>query len=391
MGQTTAGIPPGCLLPLNFSPASADGLLVTAVRKKRYALVLVILTGGAMITKMGWDELRTSQRLSNEGITVSGNVVNHSRLHRTKGGDQYWVTVRFQPVEGASLIRVLDVPRFIYTPAVKAGTVPIRYLPNDPTICVAGETVRLRFGQFLFGLSCMVGGLYLIWFFRFAQVQVRNLCVPVHEFTTVDAHQYKVDHTYYEQGRTFLSSRGFRFLADCEDLTFRQQNGLRIPIRTMVSEDGATSAGLYHFRPRWIWRLLGAREFKVLDLETQFTDGRWLVTTNAALAGALLSPPAVNSLHLPAQTPFATIVDTHIRNLVTFLTVNPGVQPVRLTTLDDVHRAQADLQRIKAEHREVTGLTKEELERIGGATPSVATAILHDGIQAGHESNKRAA
>jgi hypothetical protein len=215
--------------------------------------------------------------------------------------------------------------------------------------------------------------------------------VPVHEFATVDASQFKVDHAFYEEGQRVLASRGFRFLADCEDVTFRQQSGLRIPIRACISPDGGTAAGLYHFRPRWIWRAMGAAQSKILDLETQFSDGRWLVTTNAAAAGALSSPPSVHSVHLPTDTPLTKILDTHANQLAAFIRFNPGVHPVKLSTLEDVHRAQADLQRIKAEHRKATGLTKGELEKIGGVTPGVATAILHDGISAAGKKDRRSA
>ena len=363
---------------------------MTFLRLKRYALVLVTVLAGVFLTKIGWGDLETSRRLSREGITVPGKVVSHAVFHRAKGRDRYSLSVSFQPATGQPRFQVFDVSSDVYSTAVASRTISIRYLPGDPTTCVAGDTVRLQFGNIVLGFAVIGGGLFFLWFFRFARVQVQNLCVPVHEFATVDAGQYQVDHAFYENGQQLLTSRGYRFLGDCEDLTFRKQSGLRIPIRTLASGDGVTAAGLYHFRPRWIWRAMGGAEAKVLDLETQFADGRWLVTTNATLAGALNSPPAVDSLHLPARTPLLVIADTHTQRLVQFLRANPGVQPVRFNTLDDIQRAQADLQRIKAAHRQAAGLSKDELERIAGVTPSVTTAILHDGIKAAHEGNKRA-
>jgi len=183
-----------------------------------------------------------------------------------------------------------------------------------------------------------------------------------------------------------METHGYRFLADREDLTLRRNTGLRIPLRVMVSGDGVTAAGIYHLRQRW--RCLGAKDAKLLDLESNFSNGEWVITSNAQAAGALDPPPGVDAIHLSTDTCFETLIESHGKRVASFLNRHPGVEPVRLETLEDVHRIQAELLKAKAEHRRQTGLTKQELQRISETGPSEEIDILHDGISAGHEKKK---
>jgi hypothetical protein len=243
--------------------------------------------------------------------------------------------------------------------------------------------------RLLAGFGMFSSGVFLIWFFRFTRKKVDELCVAEHEYATVDATQFKhLDVAFYEQSRLLLETHGYRFLGDRENLTYRRNTGLRTPYRVMVSGDGVTAAGIYHLRQRWYWRCLGVKDSKVLDLESKFSNGEWVITCNAQEAGALDQPPGVDAIHLSRDTCFETLIESHSKRVASFLNRHPGVEPTRMETLEDVHRMQAELLKAKAEHRRRTGLTKPELQRISGKGPSQEMDILHDGISAGHEKEK---
>lgn len=138
-------------------------------------------------------------------------------------------------------------------------------------------------------------------------------------------------------------------------------------------------ADLYHFVPKFPLRVLGAKPAKVLDLETWFSDGAFVCTSNAEMAGKLDSPPAIDALRLPAGTTWDMLLETHQRRVGKYLAAHPGVKPVRLEGMADVRRAQDEQQRIKAEFRKRTGLSKTELERMAG-TQGRGVDRLHDAL-----------
>jgi hypothetical protein len=357
-------------------------------RLKRYAVVTMLLVVGSYLIGDGARELRNSWRLSHEGRTTTGKVFDNSTF-RSERNTTYYLSVEFQAGKGLTLREKFEVSGGVYLKAIGSGTVTVHYLPYNPDICVAGDTVSIRFGWLLGGLGIFLAGVHVLWFFRYAGRKVAELCVEEHEFATVDARQFKhLDFAFYEQSQRLLETHGYRFLADREDLTFRRNNGLRIPLRVMVSREGVTAAGIYHLRQRWYWRFLGLKDAKVLDLESKFSNGVWVITTNAQAAGALDQPPGVDAIHLSVDTCFETLIESHGKRVASFLNRHPGVEPARMETLEDVHRMQAELLKAKAEHRRRTGLTKPELQRISGKGPSQEMDILHDGISAGHEKQK---
>jgi hypothetical protein len=251
-------------------------------------------------------------------------------------------------------------------------------------------TEPLRYWGLLQGLALFSSGLYLLWFFRYARKKVGELCVVECEYETVDARDYRqLDFAHYEEGRLALESNDYRFLADYEDLVFRRNSGLRIPIRVLVSRDGGVSAGIYHLRQRWYFRVLGVKDSKVIDLETKFSNGEWLATSNAQAAGALDQPPGVDAIHLADGTCFETMIESHHKRVALYLRKHPGVVPVRVATLEDVHQIQAELKKIKAEYRRAHGLTKAELQRIAGVGPTEEMDIVHEGIAAGQKPDQR--
>ncbi len=361
-------------------------------RLKRYLATAILLGMGGWTTVESWKEIRTGQRLSQEGVFTQGKVLQHFSSYRSKDGLKYRLTVEFTPTNQTAVVQTFKVAADVYHPAVKTRLVTVRYLPDNPATSTAGETVHISYQWLVCGVFEFLCGIYVLWFYRDARRQLTSLCVEQHEYETVNAVDYPhLDLAFYEEGRRILETHGYRFLADREDLTFRRAQGLRIALRCLVSRDGATVAGLYHLRPRWFYRLLGAKDSRVIDLETRFANGDWIITSNAHAAGALEQPPGILALFLPVATALDTVIDAHASRLALYQEDHPDTAPCRVATLDDVNRLGADLQLRKAQHRRATGLTQAELQRMAGVPASAELAIVHDGIVAGFKPDQKKA
>ncbi len=361
-------------------------------RLKRYLATAILLGMGGWTTIDGWKEIRTGQRLAREGVFTDGKVLQHFTTYRSKDGHKYRLTVEFTPTNHLAIVHTFEVPADVYHSAATSRGVKVRYLPASPTICTAGEKVDITYQWLFWGLFELLGGLYLLWFYRDARRQLANLCVEEHQFATVNAMDYRhLEFAFYEEGRRVLETYGYQFLADREDLTVRRDQGLRIAIRCLVSRDATTVAGLYHLRQNWFYRLLGARDSRIIDLETRFANGDWLITSNAQAAGALEQPPGIDALFLPVTTSLKTVIEAHTSRRALYQDAHPNIAPCRVATLDDVNRLQADLQLRKAQHRRATGLTQAELQRMAGVPASPELAIVHDGIVAGFKPDQKKA
>jgi hypothetical protein len=355
--------------------------------KKIFAIVAALVLGPAMIY-VGAREFLSSRKLAREGRETTARVVDQERSHRRKGGTKYYLTVTFEPEQGQATTRRLEVDHSVYEEGGQAGAVLVHYLPSDPKVCQAGAEVETKFGLLLIGFLILGAGGYLVLFFKqpvddreAAQAiadQVDGLANATQELVPAQPHQFgHLDLAYYDQSRQILESKGFTFLGDEEDLAFRRRTKARVLLRVLRSRDGTMAAGLYHFRPHWTLRILGAEEVKVLDLETWFADGTFLCTTNAAAAGALRPPPEIDTCYLPAGTPIETVLEAHGRRLCAKLAAPPNTQPVLMRSLADVRQAQAEHHRLTTEFRKRAGITPEELARLAGSSNSKRMGGLH--------------
>jgi hypothetical protein len=363
---------------------------------KRWLAGGFLLLMGPWMLIYGWTEAWNSYQLSVRGSTVTGKVVDRDMTIRLKGRNSYYVTVEFQPESGVSRTERLEVGSSEYRKAGREEKITVHYLAEKPAVCAAGAAVSLKFGNFLCGLLMSAGALFLLFFNQTAKSianSVDKLCVGKHEYALADTRQFPhLDHAWLNAARDKLQALGFAFLQDTEDLTFTRGNSCpRTFIRMHLGRNGTTSAGLYHFKPAWWMRLLGVKDYRVCDTETHFTDGTWVCTGNAEAAGKLEQPPGVNAMQFPAGTPIEALVQAHDARVAQHLARSPGVQAVAMRNAEDVLRAQNQLEEIKSEFRRGHGLSKAEMERLGGK-PSEELDELHDEVTRLHkERHSRAA
>jgi hypothetical protein len=361
---------------------------------KKSKKILAIIGGivfGIFLTVYGGKECLHSRQLATRGLSTTGEALEtEDHVSGRLRTHTYYVQVRFQPERGATVQKRVSVDEDVFDAAQNNPKVRVFYLAEDPTICAVGETVKLRYGHLLFGILALLGAGYLLVFFKAPADEeeavegiedgLKNLTKSKFEYAPADARRFRhLDLAFYDDLRKNLEAQGYRHVGDRENLSLRKPSIPRTFIRYLIGPDNTTMAAIYHFKPGWMLGVLGAKDSKVLDLETWFSNGSFVCTSNAEMAGKLNTPPEINALRLPAATTWEMLLQTHERRVSEYLAAHAGVAPVKLESMDDVHRAQDEQQRIKAEFRRQTGLTKEELERIAGGS-SKQLDKLHDAL-----------
>jgi len=344
----------------------------------RILLTAFAFVAGSWLMWSAAKNYQISKRLAAEGKDTTAQVLDRAVKYRSKGANRYYLTVQFQTEAGQSTQGRVQVNRGEYLKDTRGCTVTLRYLPSDPAICTVGEPVatwtnNLTSGAILLASACVLlvvnRGLSNTRVVAVKVVErVGALCESQFEYAPVNAREFgHLDLGWYDASQRWLEERGFGWLGDEENLTFRRTSkGNRTLLRTMLGRDGIWITYLYHFKPAGLARALAANGFRILELQTQFANGTFVCTSNAEAAGQLDSPPGVDALRLPANSSLDAIVESHAQRVSAALADKPGVAALRMGGLEDIHRAQNVLQGIKAAFRRDVGITKQELERLAG-------------------------
>jgi len=189
-----------------------------------------------------------------------------------------------------------------------------------------------------------------------------------------------VDQEFYDRMAGRLSSLGFKPVGDFVPVTGHQSDGsMRCFIRAFVSHDGLYAAACYHPRPRfWIGlvsRVICGRLGKVVEVETEFSDDTWMISTTAPKARLFDPPPLLMREHYPETIEVGELVGVHQQKVSAYLAASPGVTVRRVQDAAGLARSQARQHDISAVYRSmIGGLTADEIRRFSvfGRTRSAA-------------------
>lgn len=213
--------------------------------------------------------------------------------------------------------------------------------------------------------------------------------VPTHEYVPASPGDFPgLDLAFYDRATADLEAAGFRRLGDMENLTLSRANpSMRTFIRILVSRDGTVGAGIYDIRLRgWARCLQGLgllpKKLSTVDLETEFPDGRFLVTHNSPQAALMKSPPQFDVEVHSAETGADALLEAHLERLRRRLAAEPAIAPCVVRTLDDALASQKRQDGIKhAFRRSVGWVTREEMEGMAGPCSKQAARDVHDEIR----------
>jgi hypothetical protein len=221
---------------------------------------------------------------------------------------------------------------------------------------------------------------------------------PTHDYVAVNPQSFRhLDLAFYDHTTQLLRSQGYKHLCDVEDRTLAASPGnvlFPVMIRSLVSSDGSVMASLYHprIKPLWLRALLwltGKRLGTVIDMETEFSDGSFVTTSNAMSASAMTSPPLIKAEFLPIKSTVEEIGPRHTARVEEHLRGNPAIRTKTISNHDQLVASQNRMNAIKSAFRgEIGGITKEELERILAGRHTELVSEIHAAVVAENRNTK---
>jgi hypothetical protein len=210
-----------------------------------------------------------------------------------------------------------------------------------------------------------------------------------HQYVEVDSSDFSfLDLRYYDETAAMLEAEGFKRLGDFEDVTLTMAlPTTRTFVRSLVSEDGSIKVGIYHSKRRGLsslfYGVIGVRSVKVVDFESEFSDGRFLLTSNATLASSVAQPPDILCKYLPSSTPITEMLNLHRQRVAEYQEAHPQVLLERVFTLRQLFVSQSRMMAVKSRFRRSLGggITKEEIRRIAGDKYQKEGELLLDEIK----------
>jgi hypothetical protein len=164
----------------------------------------------------------------------------------------------------------------------------------------------------------------------------------------------ELDSEFYDRARSWFQAQGFRFLGDRENVTLsRIMPQARTFIRTMVSADGTIFGGAYHVK---LQRVRGLpAEARVIEFETEFSDGTFVTTSNAPATARTLEVSGIHAERFPGETSADELLRTHRERLAGVAESRPPLTATRLKTMDDVISFQRRMQALGATYKHSIG------------------------------------
>jgi hypothetical protein len=210
-----------------------------------------------------------------------------------------------------------------------------------------------------------------------------------HQYVEVDSSDFSfLDLRHYDETAVILEAEGFQRIGDFEDVTLTMAfPTTRTFVRALVSADGAIRVGIYHSKRRGLGSLFlgvaGVGSAKVVDFETEFSDGRFLLTSNATLASNIVQPPQILCVYLSPSMPITEMLYLHRQRVAKYQEAHPQVLPETVFTLRELFVSQNRMMAIKSRFRRSLGggITEEEMRRIAGDEYQKEADLLLDEIR----------
>lgn len=368
---------------------------------KALLFALAGLVAGGLVFHSGLRKFQETRALKREGATVEAKVIEERTRYRSKGRTRYYLTVEFQAANRQTVQKETEVDYDTHSQGAAQGVVSVHYLTSNPEILRAGPTVETEFGDLLLGGFIIACGIGSFLFMRrpetreeLAEETVQNLeslCDADHQLVPVDGRKFAgVDQQFYDASQSEFESYGFVFLSDIEVIPTKPVKGMtRTFVRLLLSPDRTRVANIFHVRPGFFLRMLGAKDARVCGVDTQMSDNSFVCTDNAETCNALDNPPEINGAHLPSTSSVETILSAHANRIEAHGIFRANARPVAMQGSEDVLRSMQLQNRIKAAYRQQNGLSKAELERLAGEKNSEVVNNLHADLERHRVQSRR--
>lgn len=152
--------------------------------------------------------------------------------------------------------------------------------------------------------------------------------------TTLD-HFPKLDRQYYDVTTTFFEIQGFKRLGEIEDADHNRENpSLQTCMRILVDRDGVIRASVYQVGTSGLSNFLDVvvPNLKYVSLETEFTDGSIIVTTNDFFS----NPRKHVDLSVKADAGAEELLELHNDRIREYREDHPDAEVWKASTLGEV-------------------------------------------------------
>jgi hypothetical protein len=191
-------------------------------------------------------------------------------------------------------------------------------------------------------------------------------------FVPVEPAQFKhLDLAFYERTRAAFEAEGFTHYGDFVIPELKETGtDLRCFLRALVTTDGVCAAACYHPKPVWWWRwllwILRSPMRKIFEVETEFSDDVFIISTNAPDSGLLATPPLFFREGFSPMVAPTEMCRRHRAKVAAYLNAHPGVAVRRVTDVVSLVRMQNRHHDVLGAHIQMMrGLSSEDLQRLG--------------------------
>jgi hypothetical protein len=195
-------------------------------------------------------------------------------------------------------------------------------------------------------------------------------------YVTSDAASYPgFMREFAERTTTALGAQGFRVVGDFEPVHLAEQLGRATLVRIYAAADGITCGASYRVEPKWpgwiaflLLKLTGKwQRPAVVELESAFDDGGFLVTNNAGTTSPFAYRGRVDLTALAADTAPAVVHARHRARIERYRREHPHATAERVDTGERITAMQQRIGAAKSEFRRSIGYVEEnELRQLLG-------------------------
>lgn len=181
---------------------------------------------------------------------------------------------------------------------------------------------------------------------------------------------------FAERVAVALGAQGFRVVGDYEPVHLAAQLGRATLVRIYAASDGITCAASYRAEPKWpgwiaflLLKLTGKwQRPAVVELETAFDDGGFLVTNNAGGSNPFACRGRVDLTTLASDATPAVVHARHRERIERYRREHPHATAERVDTEQRIMAMQVRITAAKGEFRRSIGYIEEnELRQLLGA------------------------
>lgn len=195
---------------------------------------------------------------------------------------------------------------------------------------------------------------------------LRSQFTGQHHFRQVSLADYPhLNHRFYHRTDAALRQIGFEFFCDLEDETIRQQHpDPRTVVRLLHHLENGVTAAIYHVKPKFPWPILmyfwGFRPSRILEFETELSDGRFILTTRAPKKSEVPMSDQVIYQHVDPKLPMVEHLKTHWQQVQSFQGDKGRIHPVILPTVQAIIDSQNRQHQLVRDHLDTIGWVTEE-------------------------------